>query len=106
MKYTGRRQNEFIAQGLSSIGVDVKVVLTPPCIFYFVWGTTLYISFVWRITDEGYGAAPERPLSSIGVDGKVILTPSWWLVLYTASLAFIWKIPYKIQPDHFHTVLL
>jgi hypothetical protein len=36
MKYPGRRQNGFIAQGLSSIGVDVKVILTPPCIFYSV----------------------------------------------------------------------
>jgi hypothetical protein len=45
MKYPGRLQNEFIAQGLSSIGVDVKVILAPHCIFYFVWGTTLYILF-------------------------------------------------------------
>ena len=45
MQDTGRRQNEFIAQGLSSNGVDVKVILTPSCIFYFVMGTTLYILF-------------------------------------------------------------
>jgi hypothetical protein len=35
MKDTGRRQNEFIVRRLIvQLGVDVKVILTSPCIFY------------------------------------------------------------------------